>query len=190
RNVWIAEAPHYRGRRLTNYRADDGQDILELRWSPDGRYIAYVRGEGANARGEYPNPTNDPKGTRQLVHVIAASGGEPREVGEGQGPALSRGWVYFVRSGQVIAGTLEGTEKAAQLIHARGQAMDLRLSPDGARLAFVSERSDHSFIAVYDIAAATLRYLDPSVDSDCEYAWSPDSRQVAFVRLPAGGREW
>src|SRR5690349_14625446 len=27
RNVWVAEASQYRGRRLTNYRADDGQEI-------------------------------------------------------------------------------------------------------------------------------------------------------------------
>src|SRR5262244_2023122 len=54
RNVWVAEAPQYRGRRLTDYRADDGQEILGLRWSPDGRYIAYVRGEGANTQDEYP----------------------------------------------------------------------------------------------------------------------------------------
>src|SRR5438477_7055042 len=63
RNIWVAEAPEYRGRRLTNYRADNGQEITGLRWSPDGRAIVYVRGEGTNGKGEYPNPTSDPKGT-------------------------------------------------------------------------------------------------------------------------------
>src|SRR5690242_8957629 len=37
RNIWVAEAPDYHGRRVTNYRADDGQEITELQWSPDGR---------------------------------------------------------------------------------------------------------------------------------------------------------
>src|SRR5437868_14866708 len=83
RNIWVAEAPQYRGRRITNYRADDGQEITELRWSPDGRAIAYVRGEGLNSKGEYPNPTSDPKGTRQVVAAVAAAGGEPRELAEG-----------------------------------------------------------------------------------------------------------
>src|SRR5690242_7937885 len=48
RNIWVAEAPQYHGRRLTNYRTDDGQEITGLRWSPDGRAIAYVRNEGTN----------------------------------------------------------------------------------------------------------------------------------------------
>jgi dipeptidyl aminopeptidase/acylaminoacyl peptidase len=190
RNVWVAEAPQYRGRRLTNYRADDGQEILDLRWSPDGHYIVYVRGEGANRHGEYPNPAHAPKGARQLVYVIASAGGEPREVGEGAGPAVSPDRIFFLRAGQIMAAPLEGTDKAVQLLHARGEAQDLRLSPDGARLAFVSDRDDHSFVGVYDIAAGSVRYLDPSVDTDSDPAWSPDSQQVAFIRRAAGGRAW
>jgi dipeptidyl aminopeptidase/acylaminoacyl peptidase len=190
RNVWVAEAPQYRGRRLTNYRADDGQEILGLSWSADGRYIAYVRGEGANSQDEYPNPAHDPKGTRQTVYVIAASGGEPRAIGEGAGPAISRDRVFFVRKGQIMAAPLEAREEAVELVHARGKAEDLRLSPDGARLAFVSDRDDHTFIGVYDIGGASLRYLDPSVDTDEHPAWSPDGQQVAFVRRAAGGRQW
>ncbi len=31
---------------------------------------------------------------------------------------------------------------------------------------FMSVRKDHSFIGVFDVAAKTLRYLDPSVDRD------------------------
>ncbi len=190
RNVWIAAAPEWHGRRLTAYRADDGQDILTPRWSPDGRYLAFVRGEGASSRGEFPNPTSDPKGTRQLVYVIPAAGGEPREIGEGYDPAVSRDRVYFVRSGQIWSEPLEGAEKAAQLVHARGQASGLTLSPDGARLAFVSTRTDHAFIGVYEIAGKTLRYLDPSVDRDAEPAWSPDGQRVAFIRLAAGRVRW
>jgi dipeptidyl aminopeptidase/acylaminoacyl peptidase len=189
RNVWVAEAPDYQGRRLTNYHKDDGQDITDLSWSPDGRYLAYVRGEGPNFRGEIPNPAENPKGARQVVFVIGAGGGEPREAGEGVSPAVSNDRVFFVHMGQIMAAPLEGG-KAVCLIRTRGQADDLRLSPDATRLAWVSSRVDHSFIGVYDIAAATLLYLDPSVDTDGEPAWSRDGKQVAFVRRAAGGREW
>jgi len=44
RNIWVAEAPGYKGRRLTDYHDDDGQEIAQIAWTPDGRSIIYVRG--------------------------------------------------------------------------------------------------------------------------------------------------
>jgi hypothetical protein len=35
RNVWIAEPPDYRGRAVTAYTGDDGQEITELAFAPD-----------------------------------------------------------------------------------------------------------------------------------------------------------
>src|SRR5947199_84869 len=58
---------------------------------------------------------------------------------------------------------------------------------DGARIAFTSARGDHAFVGVFDLASNTLRYLDPSTDTDMEPEWSPDSRSVAFLRVPSTG---
>ncbi len=44
RNLWVATAPDFKGRRLTSYKDDDGQDIGQIAWSADGRSIVYVRG--------------------------------------------------------------------------------------------------------------------------------------------------
>ena len=190
RNIWVAEPPEYRGHSATAYTGDDGQEISELQWTPDARQIVYVRGEAANGAGEYPNPTNDPKGAEQEVWVVALEGAPaekaPRLIGEGNQPAVSPkgGRVTFVRKGQVWSAPLDGKEKAEQLIHARGQNGGLQWSPDGARLAFVSSRGNHSFVGVYDAAAKTVHYLDASVDRDDAPVWSPDSRGVAFLRIP------
>jgi dipeptidyl aminopeptidase/acylaminoacyl peptidase len=191
RNVWVAEPPGYRGRSVTAYTEDDGQEISELQWTPDGREIVYVRGEGANGAGEYPNPTSDPKGAEQQVWVVALEGTAaqktPRLIGEGNQPAVSPkgGRVAFVRKGQVWSAALDGSDKAEQPIHARGQNGDLNWSPDGARLAFVSNRGNHNFVGVYDAAAKTVHYLDASVDHDEAPAWSPDGRRLAFLRIPS-----
>ena len=186
RNIWVAAPPDYRGHSITAYTADDGQEVSQLAWSPDGRQIVYVRGEGANGAGEYPNPTSDPQGAEQQVWIVGVEGGAPRLIGEGSNPDISPkgGQLAFVRHGQVWRAPLDGSQKAEQLIHARGENGSLHWSPDGARLAFVSRRGNHSFVGVYDVEGKTVHYLDPSVEHDEQPVWSPDSRRLAFVRIP------
>jgi dipeptidyl aminopeptidase/acylaminoacyl peptidase len=188
RNIWVAAPPDYQGKPVTSYAEDDGQEIAELCWTPDARAIAYVRGGDLNDKGEYPNPQSLVAGVEQAVWVVPVPGGAPRRIGEGHGPAISPQGdrVAFVRRGQVWWASLTDTATAEQLVHARGTASSLRWSPDGSKLAFVSERGDHAFIAVYDRGARSLRFLDPSVDRDGEPVWSPDARRVAFIRIPAG----
>jgi dipeptidyl aminopeptidase/acylaminoacyl peptidase len=77
----------------------------------------------------------------------------------------------------------QGVEQNIWAVSFNGGASELRWSPDGSKLAFASRRGDHGFIGVYDVAAKSLIYLEPSVDTDLEAAWSPDSRRIAFVRI-------
>jgi len=187
RNLWIATPPEYQGRAVTAYTEDDGQELGELAWTPDARALVYVRGGASNSRGEYPNPLSLPAGVEQGLWIVAAAGGPPRRLGEGHSPAVSPKGdrVAYLKQGQVWWVPLADSAKPEQLVHARGTAQALRWSPDGAKLAFASGRGDHGFIGVYDVAAKTLRFLDPSVDRDVEPVWSPDGAQIAFIRIPA-----
>src|SRR6184192_3932155 len=188
RNIWVAAPPDYAGRVVTAYAEDDGQEVGDLGWTPDTRAIVFVRGGSQNEKGEYPNPHSLVAGVEQAVWVVPVAGGSPRRIGEGHAPAVSpKGdHVALLRRGQVWWASLADTLPAEQLIHARGTARSLRWSPDGSKLAFVSDRGDHAFVAVYDVATKTLRFLDPSVDSDADPVWSPDGRRIAFLRNPAG----
>src|SRR5256885_6008618 len=139
RNIWVAAPPDYRGKPVTSFAEDDGQELADLRWTPDGRAIVYVRGGGPHEKGEYPNPHSLVAGVEQAVWVVPVAGGNPRRIGEGHSPAVSPNGdrVAFVRHGQVWGGSPgDTTKQAEQLVHARGPARSLRWPPDGARLAF------------------------------------------------------
>ncbi len=75
--------------RLTNYTADDGQDIGQLHWTPDARAVLYTRGGDLEFLGRPdPNPAADPAGVEQAIW-IAAPGEAPRKLAAGHSPAIS-----------------------------------------------------------------------------------------------------
>lgn len=186
RNVFLAAAPDYQAKALTAYTKDDGQELAELSFTPEGDSIVYVRGGAANAKGEIPNPTSDPAGAEQAVYAIAVAGGEAKRIGEGAHPVVSPkgGTVAYTSKGRVWTAGLSGDPKPAELFKARGVSNSLTWSPDGSKLAFVSRRGTHSFVGVYDFAAKQIRWLDPSLEQDEDPVWSPDSARIAFRRTP------
>jgi dipeptidyl aminopeptidase/acylaminoacyl peptidase len=191
RNLWIAEpnGASYRSRQLTQYDDDDGQELSTPQWTPDASAIVYVRGDGAEGETHpVPNPAWFAMGAHQQIWTISAAGGEPRLIADGHSPAIApdgKSLVYLCK-GQIWSASLDAKgPKPEQLLQLRGSVGDLRWSPDGARLAFVSNRDDHSFIGVYTLAGKSILYLEPSTDFDTGAGWSPDSRHIAFLRVPS-----
>lgn len=183
RNLWVAAMPDYKGRRLTSFKEDDGQDIGEIEWTSDGRSIVFVRGGDLEFSGaSNPNPRSLAKPPDQSIYVIPFDGGAPKKVSEGHSPAVSKnGRIAFIRSGQVWMTSID-RDKPAEAIHVRGISSNLRWSPDGSALAFVSQRTEHSLICVYKPGDKAVKYVDPSTDRDGDPVWSVDGRRVAFIR--------
>jgi len=192
RNLWVAEpAPDGKGyvsRQVTHYTEDDGQELNDLQWTPDASSVIYVRGDSVQGESHpVPNPALFPKGAQQQMWIVSADGGEPRLLAEGRTPQVSPGgkMLAYVLKGQLWAIRLDQPDaKPQQLLQTRGSAQNLRWSPDGTHLAFVSDRDDHSFIAVYSVVNGTVTFLDPSTDLDTNPTWSPDSTRIAFLRIP------
>ena len=192
RTLWFAKAPDFAPQQLFNAGGDDGQELTNLAISGDDAHVVYVRGGDHDANWPdplQPNAASSPVQPLMQVWSAATTGGAPKLLGEGDAPAISPDGtrVVFTTGGTVMVVPIDGSAPAKRLFFDKGQDSDLRWSPDGAALAFVSTRTDHSFIAVYRNDATPIAFVAPSTSQDAMPRWSPDGREIAFVRLHGDG---
>jgi dipeptidyl aminopeptidase/acylaminoacyl peptidase len=192
RNIWVAEGPAFGARRLTAYSSDDGQELTAVQISPDGKWVVYVRGGdfGSNWDDALPvNPVGTPMPVKVEIWAVPFAGGTPVSLGEGLNPTISpkSDVVVFERARQLWSIPIDGSAPARKLFEQRGNASDAQFSPDGSRIAFVSGRGDHGFIAIYTDSATPLLYVAPSTDRDGSPRWSRDGAHLVFTRRPGAG---
>lgn len=184
RNIWISgvDSP---ARKRTGFTADDGIELSDLAFSPDGSRLLFVRGGDSEfPEGSLPNTGVAAEVPEQALFVAAVAGADaPVRIGIGHGGVFSR-------DGQQVAYTHKGeimrwsdASAPQRLATVRGSVVDLQWSPDGKALLFTEERGDHSFIGLLDVENRNLRYLGPTLGHSSDPTFSPDGKQVAFIQM-------
>ena len=192
RNIYVAEGPDFKPRKLTDFDEDTGQQLSSISISADGKWVVFVRGgehSGNRDNGVTVNPSSLIALPKVEIFSVPFSGGKAKALSEGDYPVISpkNDLIAFVKSGQIWQATPGETASAKSLFEAKGTSGSLQWSPDGSSLAFVSSRGDHSFIGIFTENKNTIDWIAPSMAKDDSPRWSPDGKKITFIRRPATG---
>jgi dipeptidyl aminopeptidase/acylaminoacyl peptidase len=154
--------------RLTHTSASERQP----RWSPDGRYLAFLaaRGEGASVQ----------------VWLLARAGGEARQLTRLPGGVSDLAWAP---DGARIALVASDPEPEPETTEAGRQKAPppivvSRYQFKQDRVGYLASRYDHIYLC--DVATGTTEQLTSGAFDDALPAWSPDGSTISFSTKRGG----
>jgi dipeptidyl aminopeptidase/acylaminoacyl peptidase len=187
RNIFVADGNGNNVKQITGYSGDDGIEINSIQFTPDGRQLIFVRGNGNNNQGIPANPAQLQTGTERNIYLINTDGKGLRKLGPGFYPKISPDGktLAYLNGGQVWSLPLaDTTMKPVQLFKARGNQSLIRWSPNGNKIAFTSNRGGYTLVGIFDRVTQLLTFPDPAADYDSDAVWSADGNMLAYIRIP------
>ncbi len=187
RNIFLANAETGNHRQLTGFEGDNGLNLGNLQFSPDGQLLVYSRGNSRNAKGEAANPAQLQTETGIQFFAVHLAANKTRKIGAFSTVQFSNKGdrLILARGGKAQLATMVDTGFVVQdLFSLRGSISGLKWSPDDETLAFVNGRGSHSYIGIYRFSTKEILFPDASADMDDFPEWSPDGRFLAFLRMP------
>lgn len=170
-------------RRLTNTPEVDGG----LRWSPDGSRVALYSFASQRdgllwvADPEIRNPFPVLASIHPAGPEVQCAGGFPGGWFLDGQRILFRGSYAAEHALQICSVNADGTDIRVIFSEPETESFSPSLSPDGERIAFVSNRDGNYEIYVMDADGKNLQRVTRDSGTDIDPVWSPDGQWLAFA---------
>jgi dipeptidyl aminopeptidase/acylaminoacyl peptidase len=154
---------------LASYPQDDGQEISQLVFSPNGTKLVFVKGIG----------------TDQSIYIKdIASKNPPAKIANGHDPVFFPDGLglLFSKESLIYETSLDINATPKLFFGEDGINKCPVFSPNGNEVVFVNDRGNQSAIGIQNVTTRKLRWISSPGSNDNFPVWSPDSKQIAFIR--------
>lgn len=143
-------------------------------WSPDGKTIAFAREyKDANDQWHEEIWLMNPDGTDKR-QIKALKGRSPEFMQDGRLLFQSK-----ASPSQISIANIDGSN-VIQLTHDDTDNMSPKISPDGLRIAYLSNRDGNQEVYVMDLDGSNQTRITKNSVQEWDPAWSPDGTKVFF----------
>lgn len=178
-DIYVMDVHGSNVQRLT----DDGADEAGPRWSPDGKFIAYVKEEYISAQGFNEAPAWD-------IYIMNADGSQQSQLTNHPANDLEPAWspdggkIVFIsdRNGNhtdLYVMNADGSD-VTQLTDHSSNEFGPAWSPDGTQIVFNSDRNGNVQLFVMSIDGSNLIQLTKDGSNSAYASWSPDGKRIIF----------
>ena len=183
-DIYRADIDGWNLRRLT-FDGSPYSYNREAAWSPDGRRIAFSKSDGYHGAAIYvidADGTNltrlSPEGAYDASPTWSPDG--RRIAFESMRDSTGYGGVNSWLDPEIYVMNADGTNQVRLTKHLGHNDYTPAWSPDGSRIAYVSDTVGHSYIYVINADGTNPVQLTSGEHEDYDPAWSPDGRRIAF----------